>query len=59
VAVGRDICEAVNNAEEMEETAKLHFLLAGREANCLGSGEVEELLNSGGAGGGRIEDPGI
>ncbi len=43
VVVGSDLVEAVNNAEELEETAKLYFILHNRSIRYLEPGEVEEL----------------
>jgi ribulose-5-phosphate 4-epimerase/fuculose-1-phosphate aldolase len=43
VVIGKDLVEAVNNAEELEETAKLYFLLAGRDIRYLSEDEIAEL----------------
>ncbi|MCD8138772.1 MAG: aldolase [Planctomycetaceae bacterium] len=43
VVLGRDIYDAVNNAEELEETAKLYFILGDRSVRHLTPGEVEAL----------------
>jgi ribulose-5-phosphate 4-epimerase/fuculose-1-phosphate aldolase len=43
VTLGANLVEAVNNAEELEETAKLYFLLAGRDVRHLSDGEIAEL----------------
>lgn len=43
VVLGRDIDDAVNNAEELEETAKLLFLLRGEDIHYLTEDEVAEL----------------
>lgn len=43
VVLGADIEDAVNNAEELEETARLAFLLHGRKIRYLGDAEIEEL----------------
>lgn len=41
--IGKNLVEAVNNAEELEETAKLFFLLRGREVNYLTRDEIAAL----------------
>ncbi|MFV0334443.1 MAG: aldolase [Tropicimonas sp.] len=43
VVLGRDIDDAVNNAEELEETAKLAFLLRGEDIHYLTDEEIAEL----------------
>lgn len=43
VVLGSSLVEAVNNAEELEETAKLHFILAGRDIRYLSDAEIAEL----------------
>lgn len=43
VVLGADIVDAVNNAEELEETAKLYFILHGHRVRYLSGGEIEEL----------------
>lgn len=43
VVLGKDLEDAVNNAEELEETAKLLFLLRREEPRYLTDAEVEEL----------------
>ncbi len=43
VVLGRDIDDAVDNAEELEETAKLLFLLRGEDIRYLADDEVAEL----------------
>ena len=43
VVLGKNLVEAVNNAEELEETAKLHFILAGRDIRYLSDDEIVEL----------------
>lgn len=43
VVLGRDIEDAVNNAEELEETAKLVFLLKGDPVRHLSDDEIREL----------------
>lgn len=43
VVATADLASAVHAAEELEETAKLLFLLHGRDFELLGEAEVEEL----------------
>lgn len=43
VVAGADLTEAVNNAEELEETAKLYFLLSGKSIRYLTPEEVAAL----------------
>ena len=43
VVLGRDIDDAVNNAEELEETAKLQFILRGERVHHLTPVEISEL----------------
>lgn len=43
VVLGRDIEEAVDNAEELEETARLVFLLRGEDVRYLTGDEIAEL----------------
>ncbi|WP_319568142.1 3-oxo-tetronate 4-phosphate decarboxylase [Cohaesibacter marisflavi] len=43
VVLGKTIEEAVGNAEELEETAKLFFLLDGKPLHYLNEAEVAEL----------------
>ncbi len=43
VVLGRDLAEAVDNAEELEETAKLAFLLREDDIRYLTDAEVAEL----------------
>lgn len=43
VVLGRDIDDAVNNAEELEETAKLHFILVNHDRRWLTDAQVAEL----------------
>ncbi len=47
VVTGSDFEDAVNNAEELEETAKLYFLLMGHEVNYLTDAQVNELKGMG------------
>lgn len=42
VAVGRSLDEALNLAEEIEENAKIHFILNGM-GTCLTDAQIEEL----------------
>lgn len=43
VVLGRDIDDAVNNAEELEETAKLQFILRDDKPHYLTEAELAEL----------------
>ncbi len=43
--IGKDLVEAVNNAEELEETAKLFFLLRGFPVRHLADDEIAALRN--------------
>lgn len=43
VVLGKDIEDAVNNAEELEETARLHFILQGHQIRYLSEDEISEL----------------
>jgi 3-dehydro-4-phosphotetronate decarboxylase len=43
VVAGKSLEDAVYNAEEMEETAKLHLLLAGRDARFLDPAQIADL----------------
>lgn len=43
IVLGSNLIEAVNNSEELEETAKLYFLLGDREINYLSDEAVAEL----------------
>lgn len=43
VVTGEDFCDAVDNAEELEETAKLLFLLKGRDVDYLTDYAIAEL----------------
>ena len=43
MVLGRDIDDAVNNAEELEETAKLQFILRGEKLHYLTEAEIAEL----------------
>lgn len=43
VVLGRDVDDAVNNAEELEETAKLHFILRGTNRHYLSEAQIAEL----------------
>lgn len=43
VVLGRDVDDAVNNAEELEETAKLHFILRGEKRRYLDDAQIAEL----------------
>jgi len=43
VVAGKSLEDAVYNAEEMEETAKLHLLLTGRDARFLDAAQIADL----------------
>ncbi|MDH4093876.1 MAG: aldolase [Betaproteobacteria bacterium] len=43
VVAGKSLEDAVYNAEEMEETAKLHLLLTGRETRYLDAARIADL----------------
>jgi ribulose-5-phosphate 4-epimerase/fuculose-1-phosphate aldolase len=43
VVAGKSLEDAVYNAEEMEETAKLHLLLAGRATRFLDAAQIADL----------------
>tara|TARA_R100000935_G_scaffold58902_1_gene99356 strand:+ start:11760 stop:12395 length:636 start_codon:yes stop_codon:yes gene_type:complete len=43
VVLGRDVDDAVNNAEELEETAKLQFILRGERLHYLTDAEILDL----------------
>ena len=44
VVSGRTLTDAVHAAEELEEAAKLHLLLRGREPRLLTAVQVDDLL---------------
>jgi ribulose-5-phosphate 4-epimerase/fuculose-1-phosphate aldolase len=43
VVAGKSLEDAVYNAEEMEETAKLHLLLTGRDTRALDAAQIADL----------------
>jgi ribulose-5-phosphate 4-epimerase/fuculose-1-phosphate aldolase len=47
VVTGTDLLDAVDNAEELEETAKLEFLLKDREIRYLTDEEITDLKGRG------------
>lgn len=47
IITGTDFLDAVDNAEELEETAKLAFLLAGKATRYLTDAEVTDLKGRG------------
>ncbi|KLV09915.1 aldolase [Photobacterium ganghwense] len=47
VVTGTDLCDAVDNAEELEETAKLALMLDGKAIRYLTDGEVIDLKGRG------------
>lgn len=46
VITGTNLIDAVNNTEELEETAKLVFLLEGKAVRYLTENEISELNRS-------------
>lgn len=47
VVTGSDLRDAVDNTEELEETAKLYFILQGQKVRYLTDDEVNNLKNRG------------
>lgn len=47
VVTGSDLVDAVDNTEELEETAKLHFILQSQKVRYLTDDEVNDLKNRG------------
>ncbi|QUJ69569.1 aldolase (plasmid) [Photobacterium sp. GJ3] len=47
VVTGTDLCDAVDNAEELEETAKLALMLDGKAIRYLTDAEVSDLKGRG------------
>ncbi|WP_439327842.1 3-oxo-tetronate 4-phosphate decarboxylase [Lonepinella sp. BR2357] len=47
VVTGSDLIDAADNADELEETAKLHFILQGQKIRYLTDDEVKDLENRG------------
>ncbi|HHE9443798.1 aldolase [Haemophilus influenzae] len=47
VVIGSDLQDAVDNTEELEETAKLQFILQGQKIRYLTKEEVKDLENRG------------
>lgn len=47
VVTGSDLVDAVDNTEELEETAKLYFILQGQKIRYLTDSEVKDLENRG------------
>lgn len=47
VVTGSDLLDAADNAEELEETAKLYFILQGQKVRYLTDSEVKDLENRG------------
>jgi ribulose-5-phosphate 4-epimerase/fuculose-1-phosphate aldolase len=43
VVAGKSLEDAVVNAEEMEETAKLHLMLTGRDTRPLDAAQIADL----------------
>lgn len=46
VCAGSTLSEAVDRTEELEQTARLHFILRGERARHLTPEEIEQLVNS-------------
>jgi len=46
ICAGASVAEAVDRAEELEATARLHFALRGEKIQPLGPTEIEELLRT-------------
>lgn len=47
VVTGNSLVDAVDNMEELEETAKLYFILQGKSIRYLSESEVKDLENRG------------
>ncbi|GJH42335.1 3-oxo-tetronate 4-phosphate decarboxylase [Pasteurella canis] len=47
VVTGSDLVDAVDNTEELEETAKLYFILQGQKIRYFTDSEVKDLENRG------------
>lgn len=47
VVTGNSLVDAVDNTEELEETAKLYFILQGKSIRYLSESEVKDLENKG------------
>lgn len=47
VVTGSDLIDAVDNTEELEETAKLYFILQGQDIRYLTDAEIQDLENRG------------
>lgn len=47
VVTGKDLVDAVDNTEELEETAKLYFILQGQKIRYLTENEIKDLQNRG------------
>ena len=47
VVTGSDLTDAVDNSEELEETAKLFFFLRGADIRYLTTAEIDDLKNRG------------
>lgn len=47
VVTGSDLVDAVDNTEELEETAKLQFILHGQKVRYLTDSEIDDLKNRG------------
>ena len=49
ICAGRTLSEAADRAEELEQTARLHFLLRGERTRQLSRADIEELMNASGS----------
>ncbi|OOS00414.1 aldolase [Canicola haemoglobinophilus] len=47
VVTGKNLIDAVDNTEELEETAKLYFILQGQKIRYLTENEIKDLQNRG------------
>lgn len=47
VVTGESLIDAVDNTEELEETAKLYFILQGQKVRYLTDDEVNDLKHRG------------
>ena len=46
ICAGSSLSEAADRAEELEQTARLHFILRGERTRHLSPADVEDLLNT-------------
>ncbi len=45
ICAGSTLAEAADRAEELEQTARLHFILRGEQTRALSPADVQELVN--------------